>query len=414
MTPDEEVPRKDQLKLVVDAFRRLEEVDWSDWDDLSRVTGKLARTGDNLKLAARLQDLTLADTPLDLASAAESEEGFELTLMPPTWADVYFARSLDSMLERLKVSKSKAPAHFFLASPADGFEPAPVKAAPAPAAGYLHPDEEAHSPELVARYLEALRFVEVLQGVENYEDDRKGELTLIFFFLGNLELPINYSTADLRPLRQLDRLQRLLLPGAYQEQMRDILKSALREILGAVEAKERFAEALRSFHELFQRFEESYELFISQFSFAKVREQVEEHRLAYTAKLNGVFAGIQDKLLAIPVALVIAASQMKHESGAALENFFVLVGALVFAGLMVLLLRNQRDTLQVIHEEIRRENTKLEREYREIRARLEDAFTSLEDRYRHQRWLLKLVGALVWSAVLFPLAVFAYYTWTAP
>ena len=86
----------------------------------------------------------------------------------------------------------------------------------------------------------------------------------------------------------------------------------------------------------------------------------------------------------------------------------VLLGALVFAVLMWLLIRNQKHTLEALHAEMERENRKLEA-HDEIREKLQHIYDDLDDRYRHHRRLLGWVTLVVLVSAALPFAVLGYH-----
>ena len=73
----------------------------------------------------------------------------------------------------------------------------------------------------------------------------------------------------------------------------------------------------------------------------------------------------------------------------------VLGGSLIFAILMCFLLRNQRQTLDVIGIEILRQKTKLEKEHASIAKNFVDTFKSLSERYKTQRKILWVIQGSV-------------------
>lgn len=391
--------KADRLRLAVRVFRLLEDRDWDDWDDGREVSGTLPDSEENRRLAKELLKLNLLDD--GPGTPGGGKVPVTLTLLTLRSEEAYFARTLRAMLEEKIRFRFTGPEVLFVAEPEGGA-----------AAGYLHPDD-ADAPPEVARYLDTLRLVGQLERVADYVDWQGDEASLFFKLHRTLSLPVVYGSGDLVDLEapgapgRLDKLERLLGSPTHGDQIRDILKAALIETLSFT--AERFVDVLARFPELLRRFEDNYHLFISEFSFAKVREEVEERRLQHTASLNKVFADIQSKLLAIPVAMVIVAGQMKAD-GSTFDNFVVLLGAVVFAGLMQLLISNQRNTLESVKGEIDRERGKLAA-YPQILPRLVAVYDQLNRRYLHQLRLLGWIELLVMIAVVFPLAVFLYYVY---
>src|SRR5690606_22892972 len=86
--------------------------------------------------------------------------------------------------------------------------------------------------------------------------------------------------------------------------------------------------------------------------FQKVKAEVEREKLEFTTRLNKIFSDIQNQLLAIPAAMILVGGQMKQVNAFSLSNILIWLGSLVFSILMLLLIRNQRNTLAAIKNEI--------------------------------------------------------------
>jgi hypothetical protein len=115
------------------------------------------------------------------------------------------------------------------------------------------------------------------------------------------------------------------------------------------------------------------------------------------------------------VATIVVATQMKDAKAVGYEfwvNTAVLVGCWVFAVLMVLLLRNQGHTLDVLRDEIARQKRQLEREYAAVAASFADTFAYLTKRAKTQRLVLKSIDGIVIVGLL--LSHIVYFKLTPP
>ncbi len=159
----------------------------------------------------------------------------------------------------------------------------------------------------------------------------------------------------------------------------------------------RFQYLLANLKELKKRYEDGYKIFASGFSYEKVRDQVEAARVEYTGKIHKVFSDIQNQLLSIPVATIIVATQMKSAKDLGYEfwvNSSVLAGCWVFAILMIFLLHNQLLTLNVLRDEIDRQERQLKKEFSMIADSFSNTFSYLSRRAFTQR-------AVIWVIDLF-------------
>ena len=157
----------------------------------------------------------------------------------------------------------------------------------------------------------------------------------------------------------------------------------------------RLTDLLEQFDLFVQKVTQGYELYVSEFSFKKVRHEVEKEKLEFIFKLNKVFSDIQNQLLAVPLALVLVGSQMELSSTLSTKNLFIMAGMLAFTIFMDLLIRNQMNTLDAIDDEVEHQWNKITHEHKAIANRFSDIYGKIEVRLKHQRRLVRIVDAIV-------------------
>lgn len=145
-------------------------------------------------------------------------------------------------------------------------------------------------------------------------------------------------------------------------------------------------------------------LFVSSFSYSKIRSELETARLDYIGKINKTFVDIQGQLLGIPVATVIVGSQLKVASTCGVElwrNAAVMAGAWSFLILLAFAVVNQWITLSAVRGEIDRQQKKLQGEYAAISDRFIKIFKGLQARLCWQRFALVVVFGLAFVGAVF-------------
>lgn len=274
-----------------------------------------------------------------------------------------------------------------------------------------------HAPaeHIVTAYRKIHEFVTMLKGCAAFLDER--EELLIFIKEGKFELPVSFTENDLRSisLEKIAELTGAIPDGVHQDQCASIMSESVYEITANLPSSKRFAALLHHADDLKDRYDKGYKLFAAGFSYEKIRNEIEAARIEFSGKIHKVFSDIQNQLLGIPVATVIVATQMKQSTGID-ANFWtstaVLIGSFVFMLLMHFLLKNQRQTLDVVGIEINRQKEKLAKEADTIASNFADTFRSLDERYKGQRTILNVVDGVVVSGFL--LAVFFYYKLSQP
>lgn len=181
----------------------------------------------------------------------------------------------------------------------------------------------------------------------------------------------------------------------HADQKRSIIRTALIEQFKP-NAKVTLAEVMQDFEQISEEVRRSYTMYVNEFSYKKTRDEIDRQNLDDTLRLNKTLSDIQNQLLALPAAILLAGATVRI--GEALRNSAVLVGVWVFCIFMVLLVLNQRSSLRAIADEIRLRREALEKLPNESKRDLASLFVKLQDRVRRQSvtlWLVTLVIGLV-------------------
>lgn len=274
---------------------------------------------------------------------------------------------------------------------------------------YAHPGDELKQPEKIKSYLSA---VELFQGLEFVADDVRTmgeEKTLVFLGARKLEITSEFKSEHLHELDGLQKFKEEFLSSTiHTEQKKSIISQALLNLF--TDKKVDFSELLSRFRDFSREVEASYQCFVSEFSFEKIKTEVEQEKLEFITRLNSIFSDIQNQLLAIPAALILIGGQMKDENSYTLSNSLILLGAFAFAVLMNLLIRNQSNTLKAIESEIDRQGKLIRGAHKIIASEFAGSFKELTDRSRHQRWLLRTVSFMVALSLFLSTYLFIRYS----
>ncbi|MAX33936.1 MAG: hypothetical protein CME72_12825 [Halomonadaceae bacterium] len=248
--------------------------------------------------------------------------------------------------------------------------------------------------------------------VADHQFERQNELELVFLHQEKLVIEVKFSSSDLVSLACLDELENeFLRSDTHREKKISIFRSVLTERYKG-RGRVNFGELLRDFFRLLDSLRNNYDLFVSEFSFENIKSQVERDKLEFTTRLNKVFSDIQNQLLAVPAALLLVGSQMEKTDpiGWSLKNVVIWLGAVVFAVLMELLIRNQRNTLQAVKNEMDLQKMIFKDHHRAIYHKFKDVYVELGQRFRHQRNLLWFIRCLVGAALGFTTSMLAVYS----
>lgn len=268
---------------------------------------------------------------------------------------------------------------------------------------------------LLSTYRATLSFIQALKKCAAFLDP--DEPALVFIKEGKFEVPIEYDEDTLKKLdlKNVQEIAAILQDGTHGKQCSSILADTIISLTATIPSNDRFKYLLINASALKKQFDQGYQLYAAGFSYEKIHNEIEAARVEYLGKIHKIFSDIQNQLLGIPVATIIVATQMKENNqvdGSFWVNLAVLLGSFVFMLLMLFLIRNQRHTLDVIGIEIKRQRSKLEKEYAAVAPNLLETFTSLDNRYRAQITILCTIDAVVVGGFL--LATFFFYKLSMP
>ena len=280
--------------------------------------------------------------------------------------------------------------------------------------GYLHSANSTDTPECVRNYLAASKLFGLLERTADVPGGITTDKKLIFLQKEKIEITSRYGEKDLHDLVGLDDFQSDFIESeTHQEQKKTIVKTVLFAMFTG-HSRINLADLLSRFAEFIEKVRASYQLYVAEFSFQKIKAEVEKEKLDALIKLNKVFSDIQNQLLAVPVALILVGGQMENFGGWGAKNVLIWLGALVFAVFMALLVRNQRHTLKAVKSEIDQQWIEMEGRHRDVADRFASSYEELGTRFTHQSRLIRVVEFLVGLSFWITTGLLAYYSALIP
>lgn len=299
---------------------------------------------------------------------------------------------------------------------ADNFEAlfrSPGAAFVEPTNYYVIQDEYASGdepiPDTLSRYRALLSVVAILREAASYVVDVQREM--IFIGTEKVVMPLIFDEADLK-LSLTDnaaRLARVFNDPLHGDEKASLLAAVIIEFVSGQRREQRFSYLIANLDRICDEVEKGYRLFVSSFSYSKIRKEIEAARLDYVNKIHKTIVDIQGQLLGIPVATIVVTSQLKRSNGCDIAfwtNTAVLLGAWIFVVLLCLAVRNQWHTLTMLDGEIEGQKNWLTSDHAAVRDDFIDVFEDLKKRVRSHRTVLIVVGLLGFIGAI--LATFAF------
>lgn len=280
--------------------------------------------------------------------------------------------------------------------------------------GYTHPSIAGGAvPVAVERYLDCSRFLDLLKSMADLASDASQRMVFLQRHDEKLTISIEYSEGDLVSLPDLNEFAATYVEtDHHKDQKRTIVRSALIDLYKGKKQIE-FSELLRQFNDFMDRVRSSYAMYVAEFSFEKIKAEVEKDNLDSAVKLQKTVSDIQNQLLAIPLTLLFASGQMTTESSFSIKNFIIWIGCLVFGCITLVLISNQRHTVKAVKREVEMRKAKVDSLPVDTRDRFSASFSELNVRVDHQDSSLKRFNYLVVVWIICATALYIWHTWPA-
>lgn len=250
-------------------------------------------------------------------------------------------------------------------------------------------------PQAITNYLDAVRLWQLLSTSADYQLDQA--VVFIKTFESKVEVRADYRAQDLCQLDGLASFAAAYFESDHhKEQKRNIIRSSLLEVCKG-EVVVRLSALLPRFEDFAERVKASYSLYTADFSFEKLRSEVDKQNVDDTLRLNKTLSDIQNQLLALPAALMLAGAGVKDTVWS--TNLSIWIGVTVFIWVMHQLVKNQQSSIASIDQEIQLRVEKVKEQPADVSQRVLPRFHSLQERVISQRSVLRNIRnavLLVW------------------
>ena len=173
---------------------------------------------------------------------------------------------------------------------------------------------------------------------------------------------------------------------------RNIYLNQIIEFLSDKEELKRFSFLLQNFTDYIKNSSVTYNYYQRNFSYNKLKVELDTKALEFYQKLQGVINDSQTKLIAIPTALVFALSTLDYIEINSLKNYLIVVGLIMFSMFIQIFINNQKSAINFIDENI----TYYKNTHANNKNELEKSFSKVDKERAKQITRLNQVQILLW------------------
>ncbi|WP_165742302.1 hypothetical protein, partial [Pseudoalteromonas sp. Z1A6] len=193
----------------------------------------------------------------------------------------------------------------------------------------------------------------VFQLIQKLANDTEGGERTIFY-----ERPLTFdftlSESDLEHAVDLEVLNKILDKDLHKEAITCLLCKELVSFLKDVDVKKRFSYLIQHLSSLIFNVQLSYQGYVENYTFDKVRKEYQEKRSEYTNKVYDKFDSVATKLLSLPAGIWFATTQIEPSTFGSMEfakNVTVLVTVASLVVILVFSLYSQYSNLEMLKKE---------------------------------------------------------------
>ncbi|SIT03513.1 hypothetical protein [Chryseobacterium gambrini] len=213
----------------------------------------------------------------------------------------------------------------------------------------------------------------------------------------SLFLPLKYSYEDLESLnedvtKKIEQFVSLLQSNSFADK-KNVYLNFLVEYLTPKEENTRFSFLIQRFYDYDDKAESSYNFYLRNFSYNKLKVELDSKALEFNQKLQSVINDSQTKLIAIPTALVFTLSTLDYENINSFKNYLLIIGLIIFCIFIQIFINNQKSSISFISDNISQYKSTFEQN--KI-VELEKSFSKVEKEKIKQSNRILLMQLFLW------------------
>jgi len=199
-----------------------------------------------------------------------------------------------------------------------------------------------------------------------------------------------FTTLDENVVSKINEISKLFKDSTCEKKLLYI--NELINFLFNITESQRFDFLLSHFFEFYEKGESAYQYYLRDFSYTRLKIELDSKALEYTQKIQSVINESQTKLIAIPTVFVLAFVTFDYTDLLSIKNIATIASLFIFAILIQLFLDNQRSTLNFIHEDIDSYKNTFTNKVETISTR----FSMVQEEEKKQRDRFCVVEVILW------------------
>lgn len=217
---------------------------------------------------------------------------------------------------------------------------------------YLHPGTVEN--DLIGTFFEIVALANCISALALFTADDNGRIVYLMQDKSAVALPIDYDERLVKSNSpDLAKVKSFVNEIDGHSERKKIYTKELIDFLNEEKIEnQRFAYLFKNFDDFYLKCEAAYAFFLSDFSYSKLKLELESAILDYSKNIRAIINDSQTKLIAIPAAFIVASSQLELNKSISLKNVLIVISSFVFSILVEIFIKNQESSLKIFLDNV--------------------------------------------------------------
>lgn len=251
--------------------------------------------------------------------------------------------------------------------------------------------------EFLLKYKSIISLVYAIKTIAKHSyRDIDTDIVIIFREDKSLFLSLIYDESDIKSIYTQDAENISRIANIFQEVDSDkkfLFINELIEFLSGKEEQIKFKYLLGNANDFLTKANNAYLYYIRNFSYNKMKTELNSVILDYSRKIQSVINDAQTKLIAIPVAFILTATSMSFKTVDSTKNIILVISLFVFTILIEIFLRNQNSALNMIKNDIKAYKATFSNNNQVVA----ESFAKVDKEFNKQEIRLNAIRTITWA-----------------
>jgi hypothetical protein len=251
--------------------------------------------------------------------------------------------------------------------------------------------------DFINQYFGAISLINSIKEVARHTyTDIDIDNSIIFKEDKSLLLPFIYNDTDITKINNVDIEHIKVISDIFNGKKSDKKSLYINELIDFLITENeniRFEFLLSHISEFVERANNAYQYYIRNFSYNKLKTELDNAALDYSKKIQSVINDAQTKLIAIPTAFLLATASLDFAQILSGKNIGIIIGLFVFSWLIELFIKNQKSALTFIKQNI----DVYKQTFKLMNELVKESFEIVDIEWKKQIQRIAIIKWIVWG-----------------